>query len=181
MPGTRSVERYSRLLRWLHWIIAGLVAAMFLLGIWIAYFAPSADAFRHRLYNLHESTGITVLALMSARLAARLVLGAPPWPDTMPRLARRAAACNHALLYAALLAQPVLGFLDANAAGAPLIWYEWFRIPSPIGRQPHAAAVMWADAHWWGAVVLGLAIALHLSGAAYHGLLRRDGIVRRMA
>jgi cytochrome b561 len=175
-----ETERYAPLLRWLHWITAALVAALFALGLWIAYFAPAGEAFRHRLYNLHESTGVVVLALVLARITARHLCGAPPLPAGMPPLLRRAASVNHAVLYAALLVQPILGFLDANAAGAPLTWYEVLPLPSPLGRQPKPLADGLAAAHWWGAAVLAAAIGLHLAGAAYHGLVRRDGILRRM-
>ena len=181
MTQSPAALRHAPPLRWLHWIMAALVAAMFALGIWIAWFAPHGDALRHRLYNLHESTGITLLALLAVRVAVRLGHGVPPPPAGMPRWAARMAAANHLLLYALLLAQPVLGFLDANAAGAPLVWYEAVAVPSPIGRQPHAVAAGLAAAHFWGAVMLALAIGLHLLGTGYHLLVRRDGLLRRMA
>ena len=34
--------------------------------------------------------------------------------------------------------------------------------------------------HWYGAALLVLLIGAHLGGAFYHGVIRRDGVVRRM-
>jgi cytochrome b561 len=173
-------RRYAPALRWLHWITAGLIAAMFVLGLWVAYLAPADGAFRHRLYNLHESTGLTILALTLLRLAVRLATGAPRLPAGTAPAIRAAATLNHLGLYALLLAMPVIGFLNANAAGAPLVWYEAVAVPSPIGKQPDPVAHAISGAHWWGALLLFLLIGLHVAGAAYHGLVRRDGVLRHM-
>ena len=59
-------------------------------------------------------------------------------------------------------------------------WFGLFTIPSPIGKQDKAIAEQFAEAHELGAFLLIVLITLHLLGAAYHGIIRQDGVVKRM-
>jgi cytochrome b561 len=177
---TDRPARYAASLRVLHWLMAALVVVMFVLGLWIRYFEPKTPALDHRLYNLHESTGVTIFALLLLRVILRLTNPAPKLAPRTPGWVRGLATVNQAALYVLLFAMPIIGFLDANAWGAPLTWFEAVPIPSPIGRQPEAIAQQIANFHWWGAVVLFVLIALHFAGAAYHGLVRRDATLRHM-
>jgi cytochrome b561 len=176
-----ELPRYAAAMRWLHWLTAALILVMFVLGIWIRYFEPKDAAFSHRLYNLHESTGLTIWLLVLARIAVRLATGAPPLPVDTPMAVRVLATLNHLALYAVLLTQPILGLMDANSWGVRIVWYEAVPVPTLIAKQPEAIANSYSDAHWWGAATLLLLLLFHIAGAAYHGLLRRDGVVRHMA
>ena len=172
-------HRYARPLRWLHWITAVLIAAMFVLGLWIVWFPPKNDAFLHRLYNLHESTGATLWLLVFARIVVRVATGTPPLPPGTAGWVRLAARLNHLGLYLLLLIQPVIGFLDANAAGAPLVWYEAVAVPAPFGKQPEPVAQGLAALHAAGAALMAALLVLHVAGAAYHAR-RGDGVIRHM-
>jgi cytochrome b561 len=171
--------RYPPAARWLHWITAALVVVMFTFGIWIGHFEPKDEAFKLRLYAIHESTGVVVFVLVLGRLLRRLANPPAPLPSDLPGHVRIAARTNHALLYAVLLIQPVIGFLDTNAWGFPLQWAGLIEIPSPIGKNEALAPIL-STLHWIGAIALLLLIAAHLGGAFYHGVIRRDGVVRRM-
>lgn len=173
--------RYPAALRALHWLMAALILAMFVMGVWMRYFEPKDPVFDHRLYNLHESTGVTIWILVWLRAAVRLGGGAPRLPDDTPAGVRLAAALNHAGLYLMLFLMPILGLLNANAWGVQLHWYEAVPVPVLIAKRPDAVAYQFSYAHWWGAATLLVLLILHLAGAAYHGLVRRDGVVRRMA
>jgi cytochrome b561 len=83
------------------------------------------------------------------------------------------------LIYLELLVQPVLGFLASNAWGAPIVWFGIVKLPSPIGANEKMADLL-STLHDNNARVLLALIVVHLAGAAWHGLVRRDGIVRRM-
>lgn len=171
--------RYPPAARGLHWLTVALVAAMFGLGAWITAFEPKDQAFKQLLYDIHESTGVAIFALVLLRLLHRVASPPAPLPSRVPRAMRFAAHANHALLYAMLLVQPVLGFLDTNAWGFPLTWAGLVRLPSPIGHNEKIAPLLSA-LHWYGALLLLALIAAHLLGAAHHGLIRRDGVVQRM-
>lgn len=188
MASTRSLyamndapARYAAPMRWLHWITAILIVGLFIIGGWLKYFAPPDGPFKELLYELHESTGMTVWLLVLLRIVVRLATGAPKLPGDAPMAVRVIATLNHVALYLVLLVQPILGLLDANAWGAPLHWYGLFVVPSPIGKQPDAVAQSYSDLHWWGAATLLFLLAMHLLGAGYHAFVRRDGVVRHMA
>lgn len=171
--------RYGPVARFFHWTTVVLVVVMIGLGAWIKDFAPEDEAFKRELYNLHESFGILLFFIVMLRLFVRLG-NPPPMLEDQPALIRIGSRLNHYALYAMLLIQPVIGFLTANARGFPVKWFGLFLVPSPIGKQDKPVAERFAEAHELGAAVLILLITLHLLGAAYHGLIRRDGVVRRM-
>ncbi len=177
--GNPGPGRYAPAARLLHWGVAAAVLAMFALGLWMTTFAPADGATRHRLFNLHESLGVTVLGLMLVRLAFRLARSPPPLPAGVPGGVRQAARLNHVALYALLLAMPAVGYLTNSAQGAGLVWFEAVPLPQALPRDPAVAHGL-AGLHAWGALVLAGLIALHWAGALYHGAVRRDGVVRRM-
>lgn len=181
MSATQPVLRYHPLLRLLHWLTALLILGMFIAGGWIVYFDPGDGPFKETLYFLHESTGMTIWVLVLLRIAVRLATGAPALPPGTPGMVRAMASLNQAALYLVLLVQPLIGLSDANAWGAPLHWYGLFTVPWLIGKSPDPVAQAWTDAHWYGAAVLLLLLVMHIAGAAYHGLVRRDGVLQHMA
>ncbi len=171
--------RYGLAARFFHWATALLVLVMIMLGVWITKFEPKDEAFKLQLYNLHESFGVLLFMLVLVRLLVRF--GNPPAAlEHQPALVRIGAHANHFLLYVILLVQPVLGFLDTNAWGFPVKWFGLFTIPSPIGKQEEAVAQQLSDAHYFAAIALVALVTLHILGAAYHGIVRRDGVARRM-
>jgi cytochrome b561 len=171
--------RYPATARWFHWITVALVIVLGGLGVWMTSFEPKDEAFKDLLYEIHESTGVALFVIVALRLLRRLANPPAPLPSRLPGSVRFAARSNHALMYAVLLVQPVLGFLDANAWGFPVTLAGLVPIPSPIGHD-EAIAPLLSQAHWWGALLLLALVAAHLCGVAYHGLTRRDGVVRRM-
>jgi cytochrome b561 len=127
-------------------------------------------------YLLHESFGFLVLWLMLLRLGIRLTRGRPAyqrdWTGTLSRIV-------HWLLYFALVLMPVSGFLATNAHGFPLRWFGILPVWSPIGRQPEIApflSVLHASTAW---LILAL-VGLHIAGALFHRIIRRDDVFQRM-
>jgi cytochrome b561 len=178
--GYGTIARYAPALRFIHWLTAILILGMFIVGGWIVYFDPGDGPFKETLYTLHESTGVAIWLLVLLRIVVRLTTGAPKLPADVPAVIRAAATANHIALYAVLLLQPIIGFCDSNAWGSPVKWYGLFVLPSPIGKQPDPVAQSLSDLHWWGALALLVLLAAHIGGAAYHGLVRRDGVTRHM-
>ncbi len=171
--------RYTRTARWLHWLTVLALLAVGVLGLWIGWAPPDDEAFKLRLYNAHESIGILILPLTLFRLGWRWAN--PPPPEVpQPAALQLAAACSHAVLYALLLTMPVMGLLATNAWGFPLRIFGLLPVPSPIGHDEAVAPVLTA-LHGWMALVLGLVVAVHaLAALLWHGVIRRDGVLRRM-
>jgi cytochrome b561 len=172
-------KRYTATARLLHWTTAAAILAMFVLGIWMIYFKPTDAALRHRLFNLHESLGVTILPIVLLRVIVRISWPLPSLPVGTPSVIRLAAAFNHFGLYALLLVMPVIGFLSNSAQGVPLVWFELIRLPSALTKDGGAAHALSA-LHWAGALTLFALITAHLGGAAYHTVIRRDDVLQRM-
>lgn len=170
---------YTRTARLLHWATALAVLAIAVLGLWIAWAPPQEEALKLRLYNIHESLGISVLLLTLLRLVWRRRHPPPPIRPPPPALLHRAAFATHAALYALLLAMPVVGFLATNAWGFPLRWFGLIPLPSPLGRHEALAPLLTA-LHGWMALALGLLVALHAAAALWHHWGRGDDTLRRM-
>jgi cytochrome b561 len=171
--------RYTRTARLLHWLTVLLLLGLAPLGLWLGWSAPEDEALKMRLYMWHESLGFLVLVVTLLRLAWRWRHPPPPGPPQPVALARLALA-NHAALYALLLVQPVLGLSATAAWGFPPNFFGLFPLPVPIGKDEALAPVL-TSAHGWVALALGLLVLLHAAAAlVWHGLIRRDGMLRRM-
>jgi len=175
----RAGARYDAPSRAFHWVTAVLVLAAATLGLLIAHAAPEDEATRLRLYSIHESVGLTILAITLARLAWRIGHPAPPLPADMPAALRLLARANHAAFYLWLLVMPVLGFLGTNAWGFPVTLYGLVPIPAPVGKNVPLAEALTSAHAAMGWILLGM-IALHVAGALWHQFVRRDGTLDRM-
>jgi cytochrome b561 len=172
--------RYTASSRWLHWLTAALIFIVIIAGVWIRYFEPANEAFKLRLYNIHESLGVIVFVLALLRLVNRYRNPPPPLPADTPAVIHFAAHVTHMALYALLLLMPVIGFLATNAWGFPLSVFGVLPLPSPVGKDEDLAKLL-SLLHWCGAIAIGLLIAGHLAGVIYHTFVRRDGLLQRMA
>jgi cytochrome b561 len=171
--------RYAASARWLHWIMSLLILGVLIpVGIWIRYFEPAEEAFKLKLYNIHESLGVIIFVLVLIRLVNRWRNPPPPLPADTPAAIRVGARLNHLGLYALLVLMPVVGFLATNAWGFPLTMFG-VQLPSPVGPNEDLAKTL-SFLHWCGAILIGLLIVGHLLGVVYHTCIRRDGVLRRM-
>ncbi|MBU8541355.1 cytochrome b [Falsiroseomonas tokyonensis] len=172
--------QYSRTAKWFHWLTVPLLFAALSTGLVIRFMKDDA---KMPFYALHESLGLLILGLAVARLAWRGISPPPALPPHIPEVQRRAAAMVHHALYAALILQPVLGFLTTNAYGFPLqgqtAFLGFIDLPKFMEAAPGLAGVL-----HWGHSLLGwafpLLLAAHIGGAIYHHALRRDGTLLRM-
>ncbi|MCE7027397.1 cytochrome b [Jiella avicenniae] len=169
-----DAARYRPAARVLHWLVALLVLVVWPVGFVIHFVKDEAKT---GFYVVHESFGFLILWLMLARLAVRLVFPPPPEVE-MPLLQRRVAVLVHWLLYAALVLQPIFGFLSTNAFGFPLDWFGLVTVWSPIGKSDLAPSLMSVHVFLgWSILVL---FCLHFAGVLHHHVIRRDATLHRM-
>jgi cytochrome b561 len=174
-----TILRYAAPARCIHWITAALVGVIIFVGLWIAYFRPEEEAFKLRLYNVHESLGVIVWVLTLIRLVYRRRHPPPPLAADTPAATRMVAHASHVSLYVLLLTLPVIGFLATNAWGFPLSVFGALPLPSPVGKDETLAKVL-AALHRIGALAIIALIGAHIAGALYHTFIRKDGLLRRM-
>lgn len=169
--------RYGIVAQALHWLIAALIIVMFGLG-WYMGDLPLGQR-KFELYQLHKSLGLTILALVVVRLLWRLFNPAPPLPAHLRPWERTAAHLNHVLLYAMLFVQPVIGFLQSNAANFPVVWWGTLPLPAVIGSNEALAETLLA-VHEWNSRLLLVLVLLHVGAALRHHFLLKDDVLRRM-
>ncbi|NCO87545.1 MAG: cytochrome b [Rhodobacterales bacterium] len=151
---------YRRVQIALHWAIAVVIAANYLLG------DDMGRALRTHLQGgevglfpamMHVWLGLAVLVLVALRLGVRLILGVPEAPAGDPELLRRAGHLVHVALYVLMIAMPVFGVLA---------WYAGIGVAG--------------DAHEIAANLIMLLAGLHAVAALFHHYVLGDGLMWRM-
>lgn len=167
-------------IRVMHWVVAVAVVAQVVGALLI----PSEQS---PLWYVHFSLGITILVLMLARVLVRVVSPpAPALPPETPQWDRVMARVNQIGFYMILIIMPLSGWLLVSmASGSGPTIFGFLTLPPLItpapGSDPATVTEPYEVLHIGLAWVLGIAIALHLSGALKHALLDKDGVVPRMA
>ena len=106
---------WSAAQRRLHWAMAALVFVNFLLALVMVALPLSALLAKILTYQLHKSLGLLLIPLWAWRLWLLARRGRPAQP-VLPAWQQGAAPLGQGVLYALLIAVPVLGFLSAAAA-----------------------------------------------------------------
>jgi cytochrome b561 len=177
MRPSDAADRYTRVAIALHWLIALAVIGQFAWGWWMQGIPKQPAGPRVDAYNLHKSVGITILALMLIRLLWRLGHRPPPLP-AMPAWQATLARATHFALYAALLVQPLAGYLGSEWSGYP-VRYFGLTLPSWAGKNVALKDAM-SGVHLATSWVIAAAVALHVAGALKHAVIDRDGLLARM-
>ena len=112
------IEYFTPLQRTLHWLMAAMVLAMLFIGIgMVSTLHPKFLT----LIAIHRPLGIAILLLALFRLGVRLRRGAPPLPADLPHSLAIGAKASHYLLYALLIAMPLIGWAMLSAGGYPIV------------------------------------------------------------
>jgi cytochrome b561 len=179
MPLRSTEQSWGALLRAFHWLVAVLILAQGAIGLSMVQMGLTPA--KVRVFALHKSIGMTILALVLLRIAWRITERRPADPPAMPHWQRRAAHALHLMLYVLIVAIPLSGWWFNSTANAPLVWFGWFDIPGLTdGYDPvwKPRALMVHQALFWLLVAL---LAGHVGAALWHHFRERDDVLRRMA
>ena len=175
MQWRNSEERYGAVAQFLHWSMFAVIALQ-LIGGQLMGELPKKTAIRGFAYDAHETLGLVLLGLVFLRIVWKIVNPAPA--VTGPTWQKLAAHAAHGLLYALLVAIPVVGYVMVVAKGHAAAFFAW-DMPSLLGKDEPLGKLM-EDAHEWLANLLIAIVALHAGAALWHHLVARDGVLRRM-
>jgi cytochrome b561 len=170
-------ERYTGVAIVLHWLIAAAVLFMIGLG-WTLEDMPKGTPQRTYWFNLHKSIGVTIGVLVVLRLLWRLTHRPPALPSSMPAWEVTAARINHVLLYALLIAMPVIGFLASNFTKFG-VKYFGLQI-GPFFPEDQGLRDTLQGLHGALSWVLFALIVLHVLAALKHWLIDKDRVFQRM-
>lgn len=169
---------YTSTQKFLHWALFALVVLLYALTFGEDLFArgdPTVDV----IWRLHISFGLLLAALVLWRLVLRAARGVPGLPDDMTGLERTAAKAGHLVLYALLIALPVLGILLTWYRGNALSFFGLFTIPSPVTPDRVTARSI-RELHSLCANGILIVAGLHALAALWHHFIRQDNILIRM-
>ncbi len=180
-----ETDRYAYPHRVLHWLVAVVLLLSLASGLTLGFLGFEGAMERlgragtDFLYTAHKSLGVAMLALMTVRLLTRLLFVVPDHDPPLPPFQRILSTAVHHLLYLTLLAQPMLGWAATASGDFPVQFLHW-HLPGvvPVNEALSERLFVWHG--WLGWVILGL-VTLHISGALYHWLIRRDNVMKRMS
>ena len=171
-----STQHFSLPARVLHWLMALMILAMLFIGVGMV----ASVSERHQwLINLHKPLGIAILALVIVRLLVRFSSQTPALPSDLPSVQVFAAKLSHVLLYALMLALPLVGWAMISAAGDPVMLGSNLQLPALLSADAPIFSVL-RKAHRYLAYLLFATVLLHLAGALFHAWVRRDEVLGSM-
>lgn len=173
---------YAPAQRALHWAIAAAVVATVPIGLAMTARGNAGiwDGVTNALYSWHKAIGFVVLLAMVARIVLRLRLGVPPYPEGFPARFSTLARWFHRLLYALLVAVPLLGWAGVTAYPA-LVTVGGLHLPAmPFVPVDQALAGRIFAAHGALALVLAALAMVHVAGLVAHVLLWKHAVLARM-
>lgn len=169
---------YTSAQKFLHWALFALVVLLY--GLTFGEdLLPRGDPTIDAIWRLHISFGMLLALFVLWRVALRLARGAPSLPEEMSGLERAAAKTGHVLLYALLIALPILGFLLTWYRGDPLSFFGLFTLPSPV-TPDRAVARSIKGLHSLCANGILIVAGLHTFAALWHHFIRHDNVLLRM-
>jgi cytochrome b561 len=172
-----GVQGYSATARALHWITAVLV--LFLLAAGLVMVRMPEGPAQVTLFDLHRSVGALLIPIIAIRLWYRLTHKPPPLPADIAPIQRLAAEATHWGLYAALVVQPMLGWIGMSAFGHPIRMFWLFDLPM-IWPKDEAFSEFLFKIHTWLGYAIAAMVSAHIGGALFHHFIRRDTVLMRM-
>jgi cytochrome b561 len=169
--------RFPAVSRILHWTMAAMIVAMLFIGVGMA---ASVSSRYELLVAIHRPLGIAIFVLCLIRIVNRFINPPPELPDTLPSLQRIAAKASHFTLYALMFIMPLVGWGMLSAASYPIVLYGPLRLP-PILPHDLTLYAWLRDLHTGLAYLFFATILAHFGAALFHGLIRRDGVLKSMA
>lgn len=173
-----TIKRYRTPARVIHWTMAILVIGMLPVGAWMV--RDGLDrSLQNFLFIAHKNIGVLLLILIFVRLIYRWRNPPVLDPVPLPKLQELAAHFTHFALYAMLLIMPLAGYVRVRAGGFPIESLDAMGIPALVPRSEALASAAKA-VHYYGSYAIAALVLMHVGAAAYHGVVRRDGIFSRM-
>jgi cytochrome b561 len=181
-----SAQRYTRAAIFLHWTIALLIIVQVFLGWWLNEWVPDHSHIQDQITDVHISVGLTILLLVLARIAVRLVHRPPPPPAGTPAWERIVAAFAQLAFYALMLVLPLSGWAMLSMGHDPIQFWglPWPRLPGvgAVFGSPAPKAVHHAVMHFHVYILIWLLVltfALHVAAAIWQQFAGRR-VLQRM-
>ena len=175
--GPVAGTRYGKVTIALHWVMLLLLAAVFATIEMRVLFERGSET-REFVKALHFMLGLSVLAFVALRIAARVSGGTPPISPRPPVWQTTLAHWMHVALYAFMIGMPIAGWLILSAAGEPVPFFG-LELP-PLVSPDEALAEQVEEIHETVGEAGYYLIGLHAAAALFHHYVMRDDTLARM-
>jgi cytochrome b561 len=160
----------------LHWVTAVIIIVMLYVGSSID---SLAGAERQSTLVLHTSIAITTYALLWLRIIWRFAYGHPGPLAKQGRFFFLVGKWVHLLMLGALAVMLISGPFLVWSMGEPIHVFDWFAIPSPLEASVELTTALHA-VHRWAAILIFVAMLLHIGGVYKHTAFNQDGTLTKM-
>ncbi len=160
----------------LHWVLAWFILASLAFGFFVLAVVPNTDPRKLDMLEWHMGLGMAILAAMLVRLVLRWRTARPSPAGVGTPASARAAGWAHLAFYVLVIGMVATGYATALIARLNDIVFARNGAPLPASFEVYPTF----RAHGAIATVMTVLIALHVLGALWHWLVRRDGVMRRM-
>jgi cytochrome b561 len=171
--------QYNPLAKTFHWATVGLMFTVLPIAWYMTDLAKN-DPARGYWYTMHKSVGMAILLLTVLRLIWAFLAPPPSLNPSLARLQQLQIKAAHALLYLALLAMPLSGYVMSAASGREISFFWQFKIPLVIPADKGLAHFA-HELHEIGQWALYALLALHVLAVIFHVFIKRDQVMRWMA
>ncbi len=172
---------YSRLSRTtivLHWLTALAILGMLGLGLYSSQLPRGLE--KIEMIQIHKSCGIIVFFILLARLSWRLKEG---WPSPASSLQAWEVRLSRSIQWFFLLVPFIMvasGIAKSITYARPVNVFGVPFIPQLLEEKNSALNDALGWVHITGAILITVAIVLHIMVALRHHFIKRDGTLRRM-
>ena len=160
----------------LHWIIALLMIALIIVGLYMTRIPISA--WKLKLFRWHKEFGMLVLMLALVRLTWRLINPVPSLSN-LPLWEIIAARLAHYAFYGFMFLLPITGLLLSSAAGIPGVFFGLFVFPDMIDPN-ESLRLAFTNYHAWLSYLLIALLSVHIAASFKHHFINKDDILKRI-
>ena len=171
-----SSHAYGKISRFNHWIGGLIVISMLAVGL---YFndMPRGDEKSYWM-GLHVAVGGLVFLFLWFRVFWRIFSQSPAAVE-QEKVFITLTKLVHWVLLLSVLIMAVSGPMVVWTRGSGINVFDWFTIPSPIGKMPELHEWM-ETIHAIAAKVLLVSIIIHVLAVLKHQFLNKDQVLSRM-
>jgi cytochrome b561 len=170
----KNENTYSTGMKFLHWIMAGLIISECVLGFLLDEMVPAE---KMKFMMIHKSIGFVLLVCIVLRLVLRFFH--KPLNPVGNMFMRFASSATIVMLYMGMLVMPLSGYMMSVLTGHPIEMFNLFTLPSVLQENLEFGYFM-HSVHVTFAIPFFAFICLHIAAAIYHKFIKKDGIMERM-
>lgn len=170
-----TATTYGSVAKFFHWLIFFLLIFIITLGYFLDEIPKESQPV---VYNIHKLTGLSILTLMILRGIWALFNIKPLLPMRTHTWERWVERLVHWLLYAAVIAMPLAGWIGSSAAGHPPHLGDYpLLLPVPASKTLAESSF---DLHNKIAIIIIVLFCVHAIAALFHHFIRKDEVLKRM-